>query len=490
MTTKEDDFVEHLFVASTHSYILVFTERGPGALAQGARDPAARARRRGQGDRQPAQARRRGEGGDHGRGARVPRRRASWSSPPSRAWSRRPSSRPTPTRARGGIIAINIDEGDRLLAVRVTDGQRDVLLATAQGLRHPLPGEPTCGRWAAPPTACAASRCAERRPGGGHGGARAGGGDILTVTERGYGKRTPIDEYREQGRGGKGIINLKVTAKTGEVVGVASGGAERRGDPDHPGGQAHPHRRRRHPRDRPLDPGRQGDGPRGRGPLVAIAKVAEREEEGERRRRAPSPLRRGGRDARSRASTRTTRRCRRRTTEATIDAATTGRRTEPPDDEPGRRTRSTEEARPCSFFLDTAEDRGDREGPRMGHGRRRHHQPVADRQAGQPYLDDGGRRSRAWCRGRSRGEVLATEFDAIMKEGRVLAELADNVVVKVPLTPAGLRAVRALRDEGITTNVTLCFSADAGAARRQGRRRLTSRRSSAGSTTSARTAWS
>ena len=56
------------------------------------------------------------------------------------------------------------------------------------------------------------------------------------------------------------------------------------------------------------------------------------------------------------------------------------------------------------------------------------------------------------------GEVLATDFDAIMKEGRVLAEIADNVVVKVPLTPAGLRAVRALRDEDITTNVTLCFS--------------------------------
>jgi transaldolase len=57
------------------------------------------------------------------------------------------------------------------------------------------------------------------------------------------------------------------------------------------------------------------------------------------------------------------------------------------------------------------------------------------------------------------GEVLATEYDAILKEGRILAELADNVVVKVPLTPAGLRAVRTLREEGITTNVTLCFSA-------------------------------
>jgi transaldolase len=56
------------------------------------------------------------------------------------------------------------------------------------------------------------------------------------------------------------------------------------------------------------------------------------------------------------------------------------------------------------------------------------------------------------------GEVLATDFEAMMKEGRALAALADNVVVKVPLTPAGLRAVRALREEDIITNVTLCFS--------------------------------
>ena len=70
------------------------------------------------------------------------------------------------------------------------------------------------------------------------------------------------------------------------------------------------------------------------------------------------------------------------------------------------------------------------------------------------------------------GEVLATELDEILAQGRRLAAIADNVVVKVPLTPAGLRAVRVLRREGIRCNVTLCFSAGAGAARRQGRRGL------------------
>jgi transaldolase len=57
------------------------------------------------------------------------------------------------------------------------------------------------------------------------------------------------------------------------------------------------------------------------------------------------------------------------------------------------------------------------------------------------------------------GEVLATEFDEIMEQGRRLAGLAENVVVKVPLTPPGLRAVAKFLEEGITCNVTLCFSA-------------------------------
>ena len=57
------------------------------------------------------------------------------------------------------------------------------------------------------------------------------------------------------------------------------------------------------------------------------------------------------------------------------------------------------------------------------------------------------------------GEVLATEFDEIMEQGRRLSGLAENVIVKVPLTPAGLRSVREFLKEGIRCNVTLCFSA-------------------------------
>jgi len=57
-------------------------------------------------------------------------------------------------------------------------------------------------------------------------------------------------------------------------------------------------------------------------------------------------------------------------------------------------------------------------------------------------------------------EVVATEYDAILKEARSLAKLHKNVVVKVPLLPDGLKAVRTLKKEGIRTNVTLCFSAN------------------------------
>lgn len=58
------------------------------------------------------------------------------------------------------------------------------------------------------------------------------------------------------------------------------------------------------------------------------------------------------------------------------------------------------------------------------------------------------------------GEVLATDYEGIVREGREIAKIHENLVVKVPLTGDGLRAVRTFKDEGIRTNVTLCFSAN------------------------------
>src|SRR3989338_8181857 len=63
-------------------------------------------------------------------------------------------------------------------------------------------------------------------------------------------------------------------------------------------------------------------------------------------------------------------------------------------------------------------------------------------------------------RGPVSAEVLSTEFDGMMKEGRELAKIHDNIVVKVPLIKDGLKAVKALKAEGIKVNVTLCFSSN------------------------------
>jgi len=104
------------------------------------------------------------------------------------------------------------------LDVRLSDGEHDVLLATAAGLsiRFSEKDARPMGR------ATRGVRGIQLRGGDRVVGMETlePGGDILTVTERGYGKRTALEEYRLQSRAGKGIINLKVSGKTGKVVGI------------------------------------------------------------------------------------------------------------------------------------------------------------------------------------------------------------------------------------------------------------------------------
>jgi transaldolase len=111
------------------------------------------------------------------------------------------------------------------------------------------------------------------------------------------------------------------------------------------------------------------------------------------------------------------------------------------------------------FFLDTAVIDEIRQGLEWGMVDGVTTNPSLIASQGKSYLPTVREIARL-CPGPVSGEVLATELDEILEQGRRLAELADNVVVKVPLTPAGLSAVRALKDEGIPTNVTLCFSAN------------------------------
>jgi len=215
MVTKEDDFVEHLYVASAHSYILVFTESGrmhwlkvheipeTGAAAKGkaivnllnlepnerlATTVAVRAFRA---DRFLFFA--------TANGTVKKTELSAYANP-----------------RLGGIIGINLDAGDRLLAVRETDGAKDILLATARGfaIRFPESEVRAMGR------ATTGVRGIRLRPRDRVVGAAIleSAGEVLSVSARGFGKRTPIADYRKQSRGGLGIISLKVSDKTGEVI--------------------------------------------------------------------------------------------------------------------------------------------------------------------------------------------------------------------------------------------------------------------------------
>jgi len=217
MVTKDDDFVEHLYVATAHSYILVFTESGrvhwlkvhaipeTGPAAKGKaivnllnlesseRLATTVAVREFAEDRYLVFATEKGT---------VKKTELSAYANPRV----------------GGIIGINIDEGDRLLSVHESDGKKDILFATAKGfaIRFPEGDVRPTGR------ATYGVRGITLRPGDQVVNMEVlePWGEILSVTGRGFGKRTPVEEYRIQSRGGLGIINLKVTPKTGEVVGA------------------------------------------------------------------------------------------------------------------------------------------------------------------------------------------------------------------------------------------------------------------------------
>ena len=217
MSTKDEDFVEHLYVATAHSYILVFTESGKVHWIKVHQIPELGPAARGKAivnllDLSPDE--------------RVATTVAVREFPEDeflifatekgtiKKTSLSAFSRPM---ARG-IIGIRVVEGDRLLSVRRLAPGRDVMLATAQGyiIRFPESDTRSMGR------ATQGVRGISLRKDD-HVVAMAvldTDDPILTVSANGYGKRTAISEYRQQGRGGKGIINLKVSDKTGEVIGV------------------------------------------------------------------------------------------------------------------------------------------------------------------------------------------------------------------------------------------------------------------------------
>ena len=115
-----------------------------------------------------------------------------------------------------GLIALGIEDGDVLVGVKITDGTKDVLLSTAQGMSIRFAEEEVRSMGRAAYGVKGITLDADDAVVGAE--VVDKGATILTVTENGYGKRTEEAEYRVQGRGGKGIIDIKTSDRNGKVV--------------------------------------------------------------------------------------------------------------------------------------------------------------------------------------------------------------------------------------------------------------------------------
>jgi DNA gyrase subunit A len=254
MKTRDEDFVEHLFIASTHAYILIFTNTGRvywlkvyeipdvGAAGKGKHMGNLIALQPGETVRTMLAVRDLEEAGKY---VFFTTRNGTVKKTELKDFSHVMSR---------GIIAINIEQGDELVAATLTDGQQIIFLAShegqavrfeegdvrsmgrnATGVRGmnladkdyivgmattPKPGTASGATGVSPVVGVAAvsegvkpEEVADLIP--------EKGSLILSVTENGYGKRTPADEYRLTNRGGKGVINVKTTERNGKVAAIA-----------------------------------------------------------------------------------------------------------------------------------------------------------------------------------------------------------------------------------------------------------------------------
>ena len=217
METKEEDIVDDLFVASTHSFLLFFTTKGKvhwlkvHEIPEGGRQAKGKAM---------ANVLALAEG--ESVATCVPVRdfeTGGWVIFATRQGKVKKTELSAFSHPRsGGIQAITLEDSDEVMAARRTDGQREVLLATKAGMIIRFSEEEVrpMGRTAAGVRGIDVDEgdaviCAD---------VVQEGASILTVTERGYGKRTPLEEYRLQGRAGKGIIDIKTEGRNGTVVGM------------------------------------------------------------------------------------------------------------------------------------------------------------------------------------------------------------------------------------------------------------------------------
>lgn len=219
MTTREEDFVEHMFTSSTHDYILFFTTHGMVYQLKGYQIAESGRTAKGTAIVNLLQL-------DQGEkiSAMIPVRSFSDGDyltfvTKNGIIKRTDMMDYSRIRARG-LRAIELSEGDELISVNLTDGTKDIIAATNQGMsiRFKETDARAMGRTAHGVKAIALNSgdyvvsavIADESH------------DLLAVTENGYGKRTALSEYRMQTRGGKGIFTYKITEKTGKLIGMLS----------------------------------------------------------------------------------------------------------------------------------------------------------------------------------------------------------------------------------------------------------------------------
>ncbi len=218
ITTRDEDYVADVFTASSHDYILFFTDTGKVYRKKGYQIPESGKTARGtaivnilqveQGEKIQAMIHTRSID-DDGRYLFMVTRNGTVKRLPAKTLKNLRNN---------GIRALRLEEGDALVTVRETDGAKKILIATHDGQAVCFPEDkvrPT-GRDSV------GVRGIRLRDGDYVvGAARATEGKtVLSITENGYGKRTPVEEYRITDRGGTGIRNYMVTEKTGGVVGI------------------------------------------------------------------------------------------------------------------------------------------------------------------------------------------------------------------------------------------------------------------------------
>jgi len=220
MTTKEEDFVEHLFIASTLSYILFFTDAGKVYWLKVHEVPQAGRMTRGK-----AIVNLLNLSGDEKITAILPVRafeEGKYVLMATRQGVIKKTDLMSYSHPRvGGIIALSLDEKDQLISACLTDGTKEILLSSREGkaIRFAEEDVRDMGRTARGVRGITLGKNDSLvsmdilSPG-------TVGSSILSVTENGFGKRSPVEDYRLQSRGGKGIITVKTTARNGKLVGT------------------------------------------------------------------------------------------------------------------------------------------------------------------------------------------------------------------------------------------------------------------------------